>query len=431
VILKVLSKELDFLVGRDETAASSIKLENISKEVIAFKVKTTAPRRYTVRPNSGLITPGETTQVKVSLPLAREPKRSSEPPDKFQVLSVLVNVTPENKPPRPDDGNYADYLRRLWKAATPDKLFKDRLKINIKRDPLREATKSSRLTTTKNLSSRLDKTDPKKNGTLTKDISSLKMRSVSTIESAKRESSRPPAERPRESSRAPRDRARESSRAPKERSPDRGRSISRSKSPDRSRVSTSEIRARAVSRSRDRTRGESVGPPRDRERSRSRKRDDYRERESRSRSSSRTRERERDRDRDRSRSPDRGRSSRSSSRDPYDRSRDYYDRSRSRGRRSDDDGYLSSREYSRSPSRSRGRDERSSRSRSRDYRSRSRSASTEYRQKLESNNRELDTILRRYEVLNVKTAQKGQERQLLFVALAFFIGFIFAQGILY
>jgi hypothetical protein len=45
--------------------------------------------------------------------------------------------------------------------------------------------------------------------------------------------------------------------------------------------------------------------------------------------------------------------------------------------------------------------------------------------------RELDTLLRRYEDLNVKTAQKTQERQLLFVAIAFFIGFIFAQGILY
>jgi hypothetical protein len=48
-----------------------------------------------------------------------------------------------------------------------------------------------------------------------------------------------------------------------------------------------------------------------------------------------------------------------------------------------------------------------------------------------TNSRDLDSILKRYEVLNVKTAQKTQERQLIFVALAFFIGFIFAQGILF
>jgi len=44
---------------------------------------------------------------------------------------------------------------------------------------------------------------------------------------------------------------------------------------------------------------------------------------------------------------------------------------------------------------------------------------------------ELDNLLKRYEDMNIKTSQKSQERQLLFVAMAFFIGFIFAQGIIY
>jgi hypothetical protein len=45
-------------------------------------------------------------------------------------------------------------------------------------------------------------------------------------------------------------------------------------------------------------------------------------------------------------------------------------------------------------------------------------------------NRDLDRLLMRYEDMNLKTTQKSQERQLLFVAVAFFIGFIFAQGII-
>jgi hypothetical protein len=105
----------------------------------------------------------------------------------------------------------------------------------------------------------------------------------------------------------------------------------------------------------------------------------------------------------------------------------------SRGRRwdDDDDGYRSSRDYSRSRSGSRLRDEYFDRSRSR-----SRSSSRDYRylrQAMEERpmNRQLDGLIRRYEDLNVKTTQKTQERQLLFVAVAFFIGFIFAQGIIF
>jgi hypothetical protein len=45
--------------------------------------------------------------------------------------------------------------------------------------------------------------------------------------------------------------------------------------------------------------------------------------------------------------------------------------------------------------------------------------------------REIDSLFRKYEDLNSKTAQKTQERQLLFIALAFFIGFIFAQAFFY
>jgi hypothetical protein len=40
-------------------------------------------------------------------------------------------------------------------------------------------------------------------------------------------------------------------------------------------------------------------------------------------------------------------------------------------------------------------------------------------------------ILRDYQDLKTKTTQKTQERQLLFVALAFFVGFIFAQWFFY
>ena len=41
-----------------EVVTAALKLANPSKKKICFKVKTTAPKQYCVRPNNGLIEPG-------------------------------------------------------------------------------------------------------------------------------------------------------------------------------------------------------------------------------------------------------------------------------------------------------------------------------------------------------------------------------------
>lgn len=53
---------------------------------IAYKVKTTAPRRYCVRPNSGQIGPGETAEVNIML----QPSQNNEDLNrhKFMVQSI-------------------------------------------------------------------------------------------------------------------------------------------------------------------------------------------------------------------------------------------------------------------------------------------------------------------------------------------------------
>lgn len=58
---------------------------------VAFKVKTTAPKQYCVRPNSGKIKPGETVQVQVLLqPLKEDPAKDFKCRDKFLVQSVVI-----------------------------------------------------------------------------------------------------------------------------------------------------------------------------------------------------------------------------------------------------------------------------------------------------------------------------------------------------
>lgn len=46
-----------------EVVSSELKLKNPSTKRVLFKVKTTAPKRYCVRPNSGLIEPDSTVVV--------------------------------------------------------------------------------------------------------------------------------------------------------------------------------------------------------------------------------------------------------------------------------------------------------------------------------------------------------------------------------
>ena len=46
-----------------EVVTAELKLTNPSKKRICFKVKTTAPKQYCVRPNNGLIEPNGTVMV--------------------------------------------------------------------------------------------------------------------------------------------------------------------------------------------------------------------------------------------------------------------------------------------------------------------------------------------------------------------------------
>ena len=61
---------------------------------VCFKVKTTAPRRYCVRPNSGMIDAGETMEVSIMLqPFQYDPNERNN--HKFMVQSMVNLYTYE------------------------------------------------------------------------------------------------------------------------------------------------------------------------------------------------------------------------------------------------------------------------------------------------------------------------------------------------
>jgi len=71
-----------------EVTVSYLDLHNPSNAAVAFKVKTTAPRRYCVRPNSGKIKPDEKIQVKILL----QPSSNNEDLSKHKFLVQTIEL---------------------------------------------------------------------------------------------------------------------------------------------------------------------------------------------------------------------------------------------------------------------------------------------------------------------------------------------------
>ncbi|KAL2021795.1 hypothetical protein VTK56DRAFT_6569 [Thermocarpiscus australiensis] len=88
--------ELSFRRPFSVEVAQTLRIKNPNAQPVAFKVKTTAPKQYCVRPNSGRIEPGHEVHVSVLLQaMKQEPPPDARCRDKFLVQSVTI--TPEKE----------------------------------------------------------------------------------------------------------------------------------------------------------------------------------------------------------------------------------------------------------------------------------------------------------------------------------------------
>ncbi|KAJ5081563.1 PapD-like protein [Penicillium alfredii] len=84
--------ELGFKRPFNHEVCQVLHLHNTNEEAVVFKVKTTAPKHYCVRPNSGRIEPGKQVDVQVLLQaMKEEPATDAKCKDKFLVQSVSVS----------------------------------------------------------------------------------------------------------------------------------------------------------------------------------------------------------------------------------------------------------------------------------------------------------------------------------------------------
>ncbi|KAJ8111559.1 hypothetical protein OPT61_g5874 [Boeremia exigua] len=88
--------ELGFKRPFQQEVSQTLRLKNPHSDPVAFKVKTTAPKQYCVRPNSGRIEPGRDVEVQILLQAMKEdPPPDAKCRDKFLVQSVLVTADKE------------------------------------------------------------------------------------------------------------------------------------------------------------------------------------------------------------------------------------------------------------------------------------------------------------------------------------------------
>lgn len=112
-LLRIEPVDLQFPFELRKQISCSLNLTNSSDNHVAFKVKTTNPKKYCVRPNTGVVTPHTTCHVIVTMQAQKEAPTDMQCKDKFLLQSVVVSpgtaakdITPEmfNK----ESGNHVD-----------------------------------------------------------------------------------------------------------------------------------------------------------------------------------------------------------------------------------------------------------------------------------------------------------------------------------
>ncbi|KAK3121061.1 hypothetical protein QOZ80_8BG0645430 [Eleusine coracana subsp. coracana] len=89
-LLRIEPLELRFPFELKKQISCSMQLSNLSDDYIAFKVKTTSPKKYSVRPNTGVVSPRSTCDVLVTMQAQREAPPDMQCKDKFLVQSVVA-----------------------------------------------------------------------------------------------------------------------------------------------------------------------------------------------------------------------------------------------------------------------------------------------------------------------------------------------------
>ncbi|KAJ8444335.1 hypothetical protein Cgig2_019893 [Carnegiea gigantea] len=94
-IISVHPDELKFIFELEKQSFCDLKVTNNTDQNVAFKVKTTSPKKYFVRPNTGVIHPWDSCVIRVTLQAQREYPPDMQCRDKFLLQSTVVPANSE------------------------------------------------------------------------------------------------------------------------------------------------------------------------------------------------------------------------------------------------------------------------------------------------------------------------------------------------
>ncbi|XP_063069367.1 motile sperm domain-containing protein 2 isoform X2 [Engraulis encrasicolus] len=124
------AEELSF-GSKDTEKKCLIILSNVTKNQVAFKVRTTAPEKYRVKPSNSSCEPGASMDIVVSLHGGFQ----ASPQDRFLVMAAEMEQSPGNAPTE---------LAQFWKEVPKAKVMEHRLRCLV----LESATKPTSILST-------------------------------------------------------------------------------------------------------------------------------------------------------------------------------------------------------------------------------------------------------------------------------------------
>ncbi|OMO53732.1 Major sperm protein [Corchorus capsularis] len=89
-LLEIHPQELKFTFELKKQSSCLIQLTNKTDQYVAFKVKTTSPKKYCVRPNTGIVKPNSTSDFTVTMQAQRVAPPDLMCKDKFLIQSTVV-----------------------------------------------------------------------------------------------------------------------------------------------------------------------------------------------------------------------------------------------------------------------------------------------------------------------------------------------------
>ncbi|KAM3266900.1 Vesicle-associated protein 1-1 [Capsicum chinense] len=96
-LLTINPLELKFAFELKKQISCSLQLSNKTENHVAFKVKTTNPKKYCVRPNTGIVSPRSTCDVVVTMQAQKEAPADMQCKDKFLLQSVVASAVTSPK----------------------------------------------------------------------------------------------------------------------------------------------------------------------------------------------------------------------------------------------------------------------------------------------------------------------------------------------